>query len=78
MSEIEIKMLHGPNIKADIDINQVVADLGKIETVTKGTKKRFLRYLNAGDHAECVEIAWTKQDEIDNIIDFVRKYEIKG
>ncbi len=77
MSEIEIKMLHGPNIKADIDINQVVADIGKIETVTKGTKKRFLKYLNVGDYSSCVEIAWANQDEIDNIIDFVRKYEIK-
>ncbi len=77
MTQINIKMNLTSDIKTDVDINQVVADLGKIETLTKGTKKRFLKYLNAGDYSECVEIAWAKQDEIDNIIDFVRKYEIK-
>lgn len=75
MSSIEIKMIHGQNIKADVNINRVVEDMGKIKTVTPGTKKRFLRYLTKGDYSECVEIAWAKQDEIDNIVDFVEHYK---
>ncbi len=77
MSKIEIELMNHEKLKADIDINQLVADLGKIETITEGTEKRFLKYLNAGDYSQCVEIAWAKQKEIDNIIDFVKKYEIK-
>ena len=76
MSRIEIELMNHEKLVAEIDINRVVSDLGKIETLTKGTKKRFLKYLNAGMHDRCVEIAWAKQDKIDNIIDFVEHYKV--